>query len=107
MTYDESNKADPYALTPLLTDRAFASRIVLFSSSNFTGNRATMLGILDAMKDQRDSGIELKREHIVGATKYLNRMGAITLLDSLGRERVHSIISDYYATEQFANFKLK
>lgn len=106
LSYDESNREDPYALTPLFTDNAFASRIMLFSSSNLTANKDTSLGILDAIKEQADAGIPLRREHFVGATKYLNRMGAITVLDYLGRARVHTIISDYFKTEEFANLKV-
>ena len=106
LTYDEHNREDPYALTSLLTDNAFASRIMLLSSSNFTANRNTMLGILDAIKEQADAGVPLKREHFVGATKYLNRMGAITMLDYLGRERVRTLISDYFKTEEFAKLKV-
>ena len=50
--------------------------------------KALTLGILDAIKEQSDAGAEIKREHFVGATKYLNRMGAITVLDYLKRNRV-------------------
>ena len=101
MTYDEGNRDNPYALTELVATTAFASNVMLISSSNFTGNRHVLLGILDAIKEQRDSGVDIKRKHFVGATKYLNRMGAITVLDYLDRARVREIISDYFATEEF------
>lgn len=106
LVYDEDNKTDPYALINVLAGNAFASRILLLSSSNFTANKALTLGILDAIKDQSDAGVEIKREHFVGATKYLNRMGAITVLDYLKRSRVKSLINEYYATEEFANLKV-
>lgn len=106
LSYDEENRDDPYALSDLFTSNAFASRLMLFSSSNLTANKSTTLGILDAIQEQRDAGITLRREHFVGATKCLNRMGAITILDYLGRQRVKSIISDYFSTEEFANLKV-
>lgn len=106
LTYDEQNSSNPYALTPLLTGNAFASRIMLFSSSNLTANKDTALGILDAIKEQADAGVPLRREHFVGATKYLNRMGAITILDYLDRKRVKSIIVEYFSTDEFASLKV-
>lgn len=106
LTFDEQNRENPYALTHLLTDNAFASRVMLLSSSNFTANKSITLGILDAIEEQSASGIPLKREHFVGATKYLNRMGAITVLDYLDRKRVRSIISAYFATDEFIRLKV-
>ena len=106
IAYDEDNRSDPYALADILASNAFASRILLFSSSNLTANQNIALGILDAIKEQSDAGIALKREHFVGATKYLNRMGAITVLDYLKRSRVKALISEYFATEEFANLKV-
>lgn len=106
MAYDEENRSDPYALVDVLAKNAFASKVLLLSSSNFTANRKLLLGILDAIKDQADAGIMLKREHFVGATKYLNRMGAITVLDYLKRDQVKRMISEYFATEEFANLKV-
>lgn len=105
LTYDESNKVDPFALTDVLTSSSVPSRILLFSQ-NITANKNAALGILDAIKEQSDSGVELKREHFVGATKYLNRMSAITLLDCLDRQRIREMISDYFSTEEFANLKV-
>lgn len=102
MTYDEGNKDDPFALTDVIATTAFASNVVLISSSNFTGNREVLLGILDAVKERMDAGEDIKRKHFVGATKYLNRMGAITVLDLLDRKRAKRIISEYFETEEFA-----
>ena len=106
IAYDESNREDPYALVSILAGNAFASRILLFSSSNLTANKDISLGILDAIKEQSDAGIVLKREHFVGATKYLNRMGAITVLDYLKRDKVKSLIADYFATDDFAKLRV-
>jgi len=105
LTYDEDNKADPFALTNLLTSHAFASRILLFSST-LASNRQTALGILDAIGEQRDTGIELKREHFVGANIYLNRMSGITILDAFDRKSIHDLVSEYFATDEFAELKV-
>lgn len=95
MTYDETLE-NHYELTKLVCQNAFASNIMLLSSSNLTGNKNNILGILRSIKRRQDAGEVIKREHFVGATKYLNNMGAVTILDILGREDIEEIINGYY-----------
>ena len=90
ITYDASNPRDPFELADLITERAFASTILLLSSNNFISNPALALGLLDAVKQERDNGVEIRRKHFVGPAKYLNRMGGITILDYLSREQVRA-----------------
>lgn len=93
LTYDE-NREDPFELTRVLCEKAFASNLMLFSSSNFTANKELTIGILSSLKKWRDSGHELKRQHFVEATKYLNSMGSMTILDFLDRNNVEKIIDN-------------
>ena len=106
LTYDESNKEDPFELTDLIAKRAFPSTITLFSSSNMTANRQIGLGVLDSIKKRGEMGETIKRKHFVGSLRYLNNMGGITLLDVLSRTEITKIVDDYLATDEFAKLKL-
>jgi len=107
LTYDEANKEDPFALTDLITKRAFPSTITLFSSSNMTANPNIGLGVLDSIKKRELAGEEIERKHFVGPLRYLNSMGGITVLDVFSRQEITSIIDKYLASEDFKNLKLK
>ena len=104
ITYDARNSRDPFELADLITERAFASTILLLSSNNFISNPALALGLLDAVKQERDDGVEIRRKHFVGPAKYLNRMGGITILDYLSREQVRTTVQEYYATPEFESY---
>lgn len=106
LTYDESNDEDPFALTDLITKRAFPSTITLFSSSNMTASRQIGLGVLDSIKKRELAGETIERKHFVCSLRYLNNMGGITLLDVLTRSEITKIVDDYLATDEFARFKL-
>ena len=67
-------------------------------------NPALALGLLDAVKQERDNGVEIRRKHFVGPAKYLNRMGGITILDYLSREQVCATVQEYYATPEFESY---
>lgn len=105
LTHDPANKDDPFALTDLFASSALPSRVLLLSSSNFTASREVTLGMLDAIKEQQEVGVELKREHFVAPTRYLNRISGITLLDCLSRNEVRQMIRSYFETDDFANYK--
>lgn len=95
LTYD-SSRSNPFELTEILCKKAFASNIVIFSSSNLTANKELSLGILSAIKRREDKGENIKREHFVESTKYLNSMGAVTILDFLNRADVEVIIEELF-----------
>lgn len=95
LTYD-SNRNNPFELTRLLCEGAFASTIMLLSSSNFTANNELCLGLLSSIKKLENEGVEIKREHFVESTKYLNSMGAVTILDCLTREEVENLIDKFF-----------
>ena len=95
LTYDESNRSDPFHLTDVFTDGAIAGKLLLFSSRNFTANKNVTLGILEAVRDQRDAGVEVGRKHFSGAALMLNRISGITLLDCLSRAEVRAMVNSY------------
>ena len=79
-----------------MTRGAFSSTILLFSSSNFTANKNLSLGILDSIKKRSDAGERIERKHFVDSTKYLNQMGAVTILDTLSREKTTDLIDKFF-----------
>lgn len=96
MTYDESNKENPYWLTDFFCEKDFSARSVVFFSSNFTSNRNITIGILRSIyKLQRNRRVTIKRDHFVQATKYLNVVGGAMILDMLSSEEVEEIIDKY------------
>ena len=103
LTYDESRE-NPYELTEIVCNSAYASTIMLLSSSNLTAQKNNILGILASIKKRKDAGEVIKREHFVSATKYLNNMGAVTILDFLSKEDIENII-DRFFVEKYGEIK--
>ncbi|MDD7756151.1 MAG: DUF6339 family protein [Clostridiales bacterium] len=95
LTYDETRE-DPFELTKLICDNAFASTIMLLSSSNLTANKDNILGILSSIQKRKLKGEEIKREHFVSSTKYLNAMGSVTILDFLNRHDIEKRIDKLF-----------
>ncbi|MCU9614874.1 DUF6339 family protein [Caldibacillus lycopersici] len=95
MTYDETNKENPYWLTDFFTESDFSARSVVFFSSNFTSNSNITRGILRAIVKLRDNGISIKRDHFVQANKYLNVVGAAMILDMLTTEEIEQMVGKY------------
>lgn len=92
LLYDTS-KSDHYAAVDLICERAYSSRIILFSSNNFVSNKNLALGVLDCIADRKAKGESIGRYHFVEANKYLNCIGGISLLDTLSRDEVNDIIN--------------
>ena len=105
LTYDEKAK-DPFALTDVVTQQACASTIMLISSSNMTSNKDICLGVLTSIKKRPLTGEAIQRKHFVGPLRYLNNMGALTVLDMLSREEITEIVDQYLASDAFAQMKL-
>lgn len=87
LLYD-SSMSDHYRAVDLITETAFASNIVLFSSNNFVSNKNLALGVLDCLYKRKQAGEKIGRYHFVEANKYINCIGGITLLDTMTREEV-------------------
>lgn len=80
-----------YAAVDLITESAYASNVMLLSSSNFMSNKELALGVMDCISERKQKGEKIGRYHFVEANKYLNCIGGITLLDTLSREKVCEI----------------
>lgn len=91
LIYDKEAK-NHFSAADLLCDGAYASTILLFSSSNFTSQKNIALGILDCMAERKAKGEKIGRYHYVEANKYLNSLGGIMLLDTISRDEIHTII---------------
>lgn len=93
MTYDESNKDNPFWLTDFFSQKDFSARCVVFFSSNFTSNRNITRGILKAIYKLNEEGIIIKRDHFVQASKYLNVVGGALILDMLSMAEVEEMVT--------------
>lgn len=94
LIYDKESP-NHFSAADFLCDGAFASTILLFSSSNFTANKNIALGILDCIAERKAKGEKIGRYHYVEANKYLNNLGGVMLLDSISRDEVHSIVDNH------------
>lgn len=87
-TYDEENTENPYWLTDFFTEKDFSARATIFFSSNLTMNKDITRGILSALVQLQEEGVDIKRDHLVQAVKYFNVIGGAMILDMLTREEV-------------------
>jgi Family of unknown function (DUF6339) len=92
MTYDETNKDNPFWLTDFFTESDFSARCIVFFSSNFTSNREITVGILKSLYKLKINGITIKRDHFVQANKYLNVLGGAMILDMLNAIEVENLV---------------
>lgn len=90
LIYDAKAK-NHFRAADLLCDGAYASTILLFSSSNFTANKDVALGVLDRLAIRKSLGDEIGRYHYVEVNRYLNSIGSVTLLDTLTRDEASQL----------------
>ncbi|WP_230203618.1 DUF6339 family protein [Bacillus massiliigorillae] len=95
MTYDEENMDNPYWLTDFFCEKDFSARSTVFFSSNFTSNKDITIGILRALIKLKENGLEIKRDHFVQATKYLNVIGGAMVLDMLSVDEVEEMVTKH------------
>ena len=84
-----------YKAVDLICESAYASNIILLSSNNFMANKEITLEIMDCLLERKQRGEHICRYHYVESNKYLNCIGAISLLDTLSREEVKVIVDNY------------
>ena len=98
----QDGRRNPYELTKLLTSHSDICQSII--ERNFSMNRNVTIGILDAILEinndpkLRDVGLQEK-----GSTKYewrdlckyINRYGAVTLLDSLSSDDIKELSYKY------------
>lgn len=90
---DDSRPEDPYHFVRLFTSSAFNSKILLLASSTAVNNHENAMGILDAVEQfKADRSLkDVTRDEILACTKYLNSIGAVRMVDTLGRQRLKDI----------------
>lgn len=93
MTYDEDNRENPFWLTDFFCEKDFSARSTVFFSSNFTSNKAITIGILKALVKLKENGVDIKRNHFVQSTKYLNVIGGAMVLDMLSSDEVEEMVT--------------
>lgn len=100
LSYLEDHPARPYVLTELLTSNSDLCMNII--ERNFSMNKDICIGILSAIKEINDD-YSLDNVGVYKSTdyewadlcKYLNRYGAVTVLDSLSRDEIKKISYDY------------
>lgn len=107
LSYQEEKKAtNPYELTKLLTSHSDICQSII--ERNFSMNKSITLGILSAIKEINDD----KRLANVGVgkengeyewrdlCKYINRIGAVTLLDALTKDDIKELAYNYILSQR-------
>lgn len=89
--YDKES-TNHYKAADLICDNAYASTILLFTSSNFTARKEIALGIMDCLSKRKANGEKIGRYHYVEANRYLNSLGGAMLLDMLTRTEVYELV---------------
>ena len=102
LTYDNANTKNHFELTKVIFSWAFPSNILLMSSSNMTTNKNLLLGVLRSLKKRQEHGEKPERYRMVEALKYLNGMGAVTLVDMLSSDEVEQLV-DSHLNSLFGN----
>ena len=87
MVFDERRR-DPFELLPVLAQEAFASQLVLFSSSSLMSRRETRFAVLTRMERFEREGNKVKREHLQALLSRLNALSSLTLVDMLSEEEI-------------------
>lgn len=92
LLYDSAH-SNPYHFLELFTKSAYNSKVLLLASSTAPNNHDIMMGLMDAVETYRDEcGLDdVSRKHILPCTKYLNSIGAVRMIDTLGREKIKEL----------------
>lgn len=94
LTYQEG-RSNPFALTELLLSNS--DLCLSLVERKFSMNKNVIMGILNAIQEINDSSQldDVAMEEWRNLAKYLNRYGAVTMLDFLTAEEVQKISKDY------------
>ena len=106
MTYLGDDSMRPYELTQILFSHSDICQSVI--ERNFSMNKEITIGILSAIKDINDDPRipDVGISKVTGEyewrdlCKYINRYGAVTILDVLDRNTVHDLAYDYIMTKR-------
>lgn len=90
LLYDETNKNNPYELCEF-----FASRAMLFSSTNLVSNPEVAKGIIQCHYVRSKMGKDDGRYQFTEANKYLNYLGGVSIIDSYSRKEIYELTMDF------------
>ena len=93
LTFDESNPANPYHLTELLTSNTDLCQNLIQHS--YSMNKKITLGFLDAIEQYIDEGNDFNEDIERKAIKYVNRYGGVVVIDVLSRSEIKLLVYDY------------
>lgn len=88
ITYDESNKENPYELT----EYAFNHKdfIISIYSRNFCGSKHVTLGLIKALRDFENAGGRVNNRSIYnGVVKYLSFLGGAYIIDIMSEKEIY------------------
>lgn len=106
LTYDESNKDDPfYAIKYFETD--FSTKVLTLFSSNFTNNSKITLALIKAILDIEDENGKISRQEYQALLRYLNMIGGTFILDYLSEDEIKAKLVKYYNTSIKSNQQKK
>lgn len=93
LTYDEDNPTDPYHLTHLMTsDTDLCQNLV---QHKYSMSRTIALGFLEGVQKFEQEGGVFVHENERNVIKYINRYGAVAVLDMLSREEIAELAYNY------------
>lgn len=88
----DSSATNHYLAADLICGTAFASNMLLLSSSNVTANSHVFLGLIDCLLARQEKGEVIGRYYYVNALRYLNSIGGTFLLDTISRDEIAEFV---------------
>lgn len=97
---DESQQ-DPYHYVKLIRPSEFASFVMLLGSTTAVSNPTIAHAIFGALETWKklDGEHEISRQQLVACTKYLNRVGAIKMIDMLSTDELRKMLVEKLKNE--------
>ena len=105
LSYQEDKPSNPYVLTKLLFSNSDLRVSIL--ERNFSMNKNVCIGILSAIKEINDdpSASDVVEDEWRDLCKYINRFGAVTMLDVLSSEDIMEISMEYIIKQRHTKKK--
>ena len=97
LTYDESRR-EPFELTRYF-EKDFATKSLIIFSSNFTGSRPVLHGLLEALiAMEQDNGQRSRRNDYYEAANFLNVYGGTHILDYFEKDEIREKVLKHLKT---------
>ena len=92
----EPLKSNPFEKLDIIGSNDISSKISdIFYSNNFSSNPIILTGIVNALKNFKDEGVQITlREHIRPSLQLLNAVGGGVILDCLSEDEITNIMID-------------